>query len=119
MGRLIQKHQRQLACCDNAPPMTGPVVPAITQTSAVELIYSDRCRMLKRSEMIILTKDIIPPPARPCTPLPEISMGMFTAAAAIVLPMKKTTIAPNTAYLRPQMSLTRTHMGLAAHMASK
>lgn len=118
-GRLIQKHHRQFTSCVNAPPIRGPADPATAHTIPSKPMNKDRFRKLKRSEIVIVTNCIRPPPAVPCSARAAINIGILMLTAAIMLATVKIPSAAKRAGLRPQMSLHLAQMGPAAALASE
>ena len=75
--------------------------------------------MLKRSLMQIFAKMIRPPPPIPCMTLAAINILIFTLTAAKSDPTKNTRLAANRAGLRPKMSHSFPHTGVAAEDARR
>ena len=62
--------------------MNLPKPPATVQVTSNIPKNSVRLRMLKRSEIVMLTSWINPPPAVPCSALAAISIDILTLVAA-------------------------------------
>jgi hypothetical protein len=97
----------------------GPTALANAHTIPTIPKYFPRFRMLKRSEMQILTKIIKPPPPIPWIALAAINMPMFMLTAANKLPIKKTAAAISSTGFLPQISLNLPHDGVLAALASR
>lgn len=111
IGRLIQKHHRQVLNSAKAPPISGPADPARAHTNPAYPKYNDRFRTLKRSEIVTVTNCIRPPPAVPCSALPAISIGILVLSAASILEAANTPTAIRSTGLRPQISLHFAQIG--------
>lgn len=75
--------------------------------------------MLNKSEMVMLTSWIRPPPAAPCSARPTMSIVMLTDRAHMMeLPQNSATAARRMG-LRPQISDSLAHIGAAAALASR
>jgi hypothetical protein len=75
--------------------------------------------MLNRSEIVILTSWIRPPPAVPCRALPAINVCICWLKAQMMELPKKSAAAPKIIGLRPQISENLAQMGAADALASR
>jgi hypothetical protein len=97
----------------------GPTALAKAHTIPTIPKYFPRFRMLKRSEMQILTKIISPPPPMPCMALAAINIPILTLTAANRLPMKNTAQATSSTGFLPQISENLPHEGVEAALARR
>jgi hypothetical protein len=75
--------------------------------------------MANRSEMVMLTSTIKPPPPIPWMTRAAISMFMFTDTPASKEPTKKMAFVTSSMGFLPKMSDTLPQMGVAAEFAIK
>jgi len=117
MGKLIQKHHRQLTLVAKLPPMTGPIALPIAHTTDVIARYSPRSRRENVSQMMMLTVVPMPEDPRPCNAHPAIRECMDGARAQSRLPPRNMVSAIKRIGLRPHISANEPQTGVLAVLA--
>ncbi|MNW56976.1 hypothetical protein D3C74_347370 [compost metagenome] len=103
-GMLIQNTQRQPGPSVNHPPSSGPATEETAKTAPMIPMYLPRSRAGMTSAIAACDRIMRPPPPRPWTVRPTISMFMSPATAPITEPAMNSRIAVIKRGLRPRTS---------------
>ena len=114
-----QKIHRQPGPSVKKPPSSGPATLATPKTAPNRPWYLPRSRGGMMSPMMASARAIRPPPPRPWTARPPISIGIDWAAPAIREPIRKMTIASWNMGRRPRRSEILPHSGVEAVEVSR
>jgi hypothetical protein len=119
MGMFSQKIQRQPGPSVKNPPSSGPATLETPNTAPNMPWYFPRSRGGMMSPMMASASAMSPPPPRPCTARPPMSISIDCAAPAMSEPSRKMMMASWNIGRRPRRSEILPHRGVDAVEVSR